>query len=85
MKYLVPNYTASFPRVHISKEGRPLCGRELENYIEREGTSDAVEFCVHCQQRHHKINVSAMGSISTKERAAINIERCLKHKAEAAE
>lgn len=85
MKYLVPNYTASFPRVHISKEGRPLCGRELEDYIEREGTSGAVEFCWHCQQRHHKINTSAMGSISTKERVLENIRRCKKHKAEAAE
>ena len=84
MKYLVPNYTASFPRVHISKEGRPLCGRELDNYIEREGTSDAVEYCVHCQQRYHKINTSAMGSISNRERVLENIRRCKEHAAEAA-
>lgn len=85
MKYLVPNYTASFPRVHISKEGRPLCGAELENHVEREGTSGAVEFCWHCQQRHNHLNPMSGTAWSPGKLAAHNLRRIREQRAEAAE
>jgi len=77
MKYLVPNDGTKMPRVHISKEGRALCGAQLDmaRHIEREGTNGSVEFCWHCQQRHHKLNAMAGTEWTPGKLAAYNLER----------
>ena len=83
MKYIVPTDNEKMPRVHISKEGRPLCGVDLDmsRHVEREGTNDSVQYCTHCSQRYNHLNAAVKGSMSTGERAALNIRLCQEHRA----